>query len=543
MHGRPAAESLGAPRESHPRRWRILVVLLLALLVTSIDHTIINVALPSLAIDLGASSAGLQWVVDSYTLVFAGLLLIAGALGDRFGRRGALALGLATFAVGSVVAAAGASVTSVIAGRAVMGIGGALIMPATLSILVNVFGDPRERAKAIGIWAAVSGAGIAIGPIVGGALMTRFAWPSVFWINLPLVLAALVTAFYLVPRSRADRSSRLDPVGAVLSIAAITAVTYAVIEAPEHGWTSATTLTVFAAGLATAVGFVHWELRRAEPLLDVRLFRMPAFTAASLSLTLLFFAMAGAMFLQAQYLQFVLGFSALGAGAALVPAAVGMLAGTVLGSHLSAARGARLTVASGTLVGAVGLGLQAVFTDGGSYLPTGIGLFLFGLGAGAAMPAATDSIMSTLPAARAGVGSAVNDTTRELGGVLGVAVVGSVAATAYSIAMQATTLTGPALPDAVRTAVDDSIAAAMAVSADLGRGGAGLAAVAQDAFVNAMGGALWVAAAFAVWATVIAAVHLPRAPQRGLPDALPPDTGPEDAASIQPPPASAGRSR
>jgi EmrB/QacA subfamily drug resistance transporter len=519
MHGRPAAESLGAPRESHPRRWRILVVLLLALLVTSIDHTIINVALPSLAIDLGASSAGLQWVVDSYTLVFAGLLLIAGALGDRFGRRGALALGLATFAVGSVVAAAGASVTSVIAGRAVMGIGGALIMPATLSILVNVFGDPRERAKAIGIWAAVSGAGIAIGPIVGGALMTRFAWPSVFWINLPLVLAALVTAFYLVPRSRADRSSRLDPVGAVLSIAAITAVTYAVIEAPEHGWTSATTLTVFAAGLATAVGFVHWELRRAEPMLDVRLFRMPAFTAASLSLTLLFFAMAGAMFLQAQYLQFVLGFSALGAGAALVPAAVGMLAGTVLGSHLSAARGARLTVASGT------------------------GLFLFGLGAGAAMPAATDSIMSTLPAARAGVGSAVNDTTRELGGVLGVAVVGSVAATAYSIAMQATTLTGPALPDAVRTAVDDSIAAAMAVSADLGRGGAGLAAVAQDAFVNAMGGALWVAAAFAVWATVIAAVHLPRAPQRGLPDALPPDTGPEDAASIQPPPASAGRSR
>lgn len=510
MHGRPAPQAIGSAGASHPGRWRILVVLILSLLVTSIDHTIINVALPSLAVDLGASSAGLQWIVDSYTLVFAGLLLIAGALGDRFGRRGALAAGLVAFAVGSVVAASASSVASVIAGRAVMGIGGALIMPATLSILVNVFGDPRERAKAIGIWAAVSGAGIAIGPIVGGALMTRFTWSSVFWINVPLVLAALALTVHLIPRSRAGRPATLDAVGAVLSIAAITAVTYAVIEAPENGWTSAITGSLLAAGLATAAAFVWWELRRPEPMLDVRLFRIPAFTAASLSLTLLFFAMAGAMFLQAQYLQFVLGFSALGAGAALVPAALGMLAGTGLGSHLSAAHGARVTVASGTLVGAVGLALQAVFTDGGAYLPTGIGLFLFGFGAGLAMPAATDSIIGTLPTARAGVGSAVNDTTRELGGVLGVAVVGSVAATAYSTSMQATTLGGPKLPEAVRSAVNDSIGAAMAVSADLGPGGAGLARVAQDAFVGGMGGALWVAAAVAVWGTVVAAVHLPR---------------------------------
>jgi EmrB/QacA subfamily drug resistance transporter len=510
MHGRPAAQPLGTAGASHPRRWRILVVLLLALLVTSIDHTIINVALPSLAVDLGASSAGLQWIVDSYTLVFAGLLLIAGAMGDRFGRRGALAAGLVAFAVGSVIAASGSSVASVIAGRAVMGIGGALIMPATLSILVNVFGDPRERAKAIGIWAAVTGAGIAIGPIVGGALMTRFSWSSVFWINVPLLLAALALTFHVVPRSRAGRSSRLDPVGALLSIAAITAVTYALIEAPENGWTSATTGSLLVAGLAIAVAFVWWELRRPEPMLDVRLFRLPAFTAASLSLTLLFFAMAGAMFLQAQYLQFVLGFSALAAGAALVPAALGMLAGTGLGSHLSAAHGARLTVAAGTLAGALGLALQAVFTDGGSYLPTGIGLFLFGLGAGVAMPAATDSIMGTLPAARAGVGSAVNDTTRELGGVLGVAVVGSVAATAYSTSMQAATLGGPGLPEAVRTAVNDSIGAAMAVSADLGADGAGLARVAEDAFIGGMGGALWVAAAVALWGALVAAVHLPR---------------------------------
>ena len=510
MHGRPAVKALGEPGASHPRRWRILVVLVLALLVTSIDHTIINVALPGLAVDLDASAAELQWVVDSYTLVFAGLLLIGGALGDRFGRRGALVAGLVSFAVGSVLAATASSVTGVIIGRSVMGVGGALIMPATLSILVSVFGDGRERARAIGIWAAASGAGIAIGPIAGGALLTTFSWSSVFWINLPLLLAALAATFHVVPSSRAKRAPRLDPVGALLSIAAITAVTYAVIEAPEQGWTSSATLTVLAGGLAFAVGFVRWELSRREPMLDVRLFRRSAFTAASISLTLLFFAMAGAMFLQAQYLQFVLGFSALGAGVALVPAAVGMLAGTGLVSHLSTARGARLTVTSGTLVGAAGLALQAALSDGASYLPTGIGLFLFGLGAGVAMPAATDSIMGTLSVARAGVGSAVNDTTRELGGALGVAVVGSVAATAYSTTMQAQAVAGPVLPDAVRSAVNDSIGAAMAVSAELGAGGRDLATIAQEAFVGSMGSALWVAAAVAVWGAVVAAVHLRR---------------------------------
>lgn len=510
MHGRPASQTLGPAGASHPRRWRILAVLILSLLVTSIDHTIINVALPPLALDLGASAAQLQWVVDSYTLVFAGLLLIAGAMGDRFGRRSALTAGLVIFTLGSVIAATATTVGAVIAGRAVMGLGGALIMPATLSILVNVFGDPRERAKAIGIWAAASGAGIAVGPIAGGLLMREFSWASVFWINVPLLVAAVAGTLHLVPQSRDPRAGRLDPLGAMLSVAAVSLVTYAVIEAPAHGWTSPTTMVLIGAGVSSAAAFAAWELRRPDPMLDLRLFRSPAFTAASMALTLLFFAMAGAMFLQAQYLQFVLEYSALGAGAALVPAAVGILVGTGAGSHLAAVQGVRLTVALGTLLGGAGLAVQALFADGGSYLPTGIGLLLFGLGAGIAMPAATDSVMNTLPAARAGVGSAVNDTTRELGAALGVAVVGSVAATAYTASMQAQALGLPVLPDAVREAVNDNIGAAMLTSAELGPAGLRLAQVAQDAFVTSMGGALWVAAGVAVWATVIAVVHLPR---------------------------------
>ena len=512
MHGRSAVQAVGAVGESHPRRWRVLGVLILSLLVTSIDHTIINVALPPLAVDLGATASELQWVVDSYTLVFAGLLLIAGALGDRFGRRSALNAGLVTFAAGSVLAALASSVEAVIVGRAVMGAGGALIMPATLSLLVNVFGDPRERAKAIAMWAAASGAGIALGPIVGGVLLRELSWASVFWINVPLLAAAVVGSIHLVPQSRHDRPPRLDPLGAGLSVVAITAITYAVIEAPERGLTSATTVLVTATGLVAAGAFVAWELRRREPMLDLRLFRVPAFSAASVSLTLLFFAMSGAMFLQAQYLQFVLEYSPLQAGTALVPAAVGVLLGSGAGSHLAARHGGRVAIATGTLLAAVGLVLQAQFTDDMGYAATGLGLALFGLGAGLAMPAATDSVLSAVPAAKAGVGSAVNDTTREVGAALGVAVIGSVAATAYTVEMQAQSQVPP-MTEALREAVNDNIAAALVASGDLGGEGAVLARLAQDAFVSSMAPALWVAGAFALWAAVIVVVHFPRHPR------------------------------
>ena len=510
MHGRPASHDLGESSPSHPDRWRILGVLVLALLVTSIDHTIINVALPQLVGDLGASSAQLQWIVASYTVVFAGLLLTAGSLGDRFGRRHALAAGLLAFLAGSAVSATAASTSVLIAGRGVMGLGGALIMPTTLSILVNSFGDPRERAKAIAVWTAASGAGIALGPIVGGMLMRSFSWGAVFWINVPLLAVAFAGTLHLVPDSRDPNATKLDPVGALLSTAAISSLVYAIIAGPEQGWTSSATTMSFLIAALTGAMFVGWEMRCDEPMLDLRLFANRGFSAGSIALALLFFAMAGTVFLQAQYLQFILGYTPLVAGIALVPAAVGMILGSGLGAHLAAQLGGRSAVVTGTLFAAAGVAVQAAFIEGTSYLPTGAGLVLFGLGAGIAMPAATELIMATLPPARAGVGSAVNDTVRELGGALGVAVIGSVAASTYASDLQGELDHIPGLSEGLRAAVADNVGAAIGASHQLGAQGADVAALARDAFVRSMSGSLWVAVGFAACAAAIAVVRLPR---------------------------------
>jgi EmrB/QacA subfamily drug resistance transporter len=508
MHGRPAHHDTDGPAAaSHPRRWQILGVLVLALLVTSIDHTIINVALPEMVGDLDASAAQLQWIVAAYTVVFAGLLLTAGSLGDRFGRQHALAAGLVTFLAGSVLSALAGTSTMLIAGRGVMGLGGALIMPTTLSILVNAFGDPRERARAIAIWTAVAGAGIALGPIVGGALMRSFSWSSVFWINVPLLALAFIGTLHVVPDSRDPHATRLDPVGAIVSTIAVGTLVYAIIDAPERGWTSMHTLMTFMVAAMAGVMFVRWELHRDEPMLDMRLFANRSFSASSVALAMLFFAMAGTVFLQAQYLQFVLGYTPLTAGVALVPAAVGMMLGTGVGAHLANQLGGRVAVTAGTLAAAAGVATQAIFVEGSSYAPTGVGLALFGLGAGIAMPAATELIMSTLPPARAGVGSAVNDTVRELGGALGVAVIGSVAASSY-----ATNLNGQVehLPADVRAVVSDNIGAALTVSGHLGADGTQLADAAREAFVTSMTTSLWVGVALAAVATVIAWTRLPK---------------------------------
>lgn len=509
MHGRPTTQELGEARASHPHRWQILGVLITALLVTSIDHTIINVALPSLVENLGASAAQLQWIVASYTIVFAGLLLTAGSIGDRFGRRRALLAGLTTFLFGSVLAALATSSGMLIAARGIMGLGGALIMPTTLSVLVNVFGDPRERAKAIAAWTAAAGIGIALGPIVGGFLMRSFSWSAVFWINVPLLLVALVGARHLVPDSRDPNATRLDPVGAALSTVAVGSLVYGIIEAPASGWLSPNTGGAVAVAAVTGSIFAAWEMRRVDPMLDLRLFRSPAFSAASASLTLLFFAMAGAVFLQAQYLQFILGYTPLAAGFALVPAAAGMLVGTGSGAHLAQKQGGRIAVATGTLFAAAGLAVQAGFVDGTSYIPTGVGLFLFGFGAGIAMAPATELIMATLPASRAGVGSAVNDTVRELGGALGVAVIGSVAASRYTTVLNSDLDRFPEIDGSTREVLGDNLGAALHTAGHLGADAAGVAALARDAFVASMTASLWIAVGMAAAATIVALVFLP----------------------------------
>ncbi|MGH9265709.1 MAG: MFS transporter, partial [Acidimicrobiales bacterium] len=306
----------------HGRRWWTLAVMCLSLMVIGVDNTILNVALPTLVRDLDATTSQLQWIVDSYTLVFAGLLLTAGSLGDRFGRRRALAGGLVIFGLGSVASAVAGSADQLILTRAVMGVGGALIMPATLSIISNVFTVPAERARAIAVWAGFSAMGIAIGPLSGGWLLEHFWWGSVFMVNIPIVALALLGGRLFVPESRDPAPRGLDPLGAVLSIVGLVALVWAIIEAPVHGWSDPTTLAAFALAAVVLGAFVAWERHTDHPMLDVRFFANPRFTAASTGVTMVFFALFGSAFVQTQYLQFVLGYSALEAGLRVAPIAL-----------------------------------------------------------------------------------------------------------------------------------------------------------------------------------------------------------------------------
>ncbi|MDQ3876813.1 MAG: DHA2 family efflux MFS transporter permease subunit, partial [Actinomycetota bacterium] len=314
--------------QTYDKRWWALGVLCFSLLVIGLDNTILNVALPTLVRDLHASASQLQWMVDAYVLVFAGLLLTAGALGDRYGRKLALYVGMGLFGAGSIASAWSGSANALIATRALMGIGGAAIMPSTLSILTNIF-PPKERGRAIGIWAAVAGLGIVVGPVIGGYLLDHFWWGSVFLINVPIVAIAIISGFFLVPESRDPEARPLDPVGAVLSIGGLTALLYAIIEAPDKGWTSGQILTSFViAGVFIAI-FLAWELRTRYPMLDIRFFENPRFSAASMSITMVFFALFGSIFLLTQHLQFVLGYTPLQAGFRLMPVATLVVAAPI----------------------------------------------------------------------------------------------------------------------------------------------------------------------------------------------------------------------
>jgi EmrB/QacA subfamily drug resistance transporter len=315
---------MSSETQPYARRWQALIVLAASLLVISVGNTILNVALPTLQEELDASSSELQWIVDSYMLLYAGLLLAAGTLGDRFGRRRALVAGLVTFAIGSVLAALSDSATELIASRALMGVGAAGIMPTTLSILTNIF-PPEERPKAIAIWAAVAGMGIAIGPITGGWLIEHLDTSGIFLVNVPPVLACIAAAALLVPESRDPESRRLDLAGCGLSVAALCALVWDLIEAPERGWTDTTILAAFAAGAALLAVFVAWERHTDHPMLDVSVFRNLRFSAASASITFVYFALMGVMYFQTTYLQSVLGNSALEAGVLMLPTAAGMM--------------------------------------------------------------------------------------------------------------------------------------------------------------------------------------------------------------------------
>src|SRR5918993_162915 len=328
----------------HARRWLTLGVLCLSLLIIVMDNTILNVAIPSMIDSLGASNSEIQWIIDAYTLVFAGLLLTTGSLSDRFGRKGALQLGLLVFMGGSISAALSTSTLQLTLSRALMGVGGALIMPATLSILANVFRDPRERGRAIAVWAGFSGLGVAIGPVTGGLLLEHLSWSSVFWINVPIAILALVLGVFLIPTSRDPNQGALDPLGALLSIVGLGALLFGIIEGPAKGWTDPLVVAGFAVGTVASVSFVLWELHTPNPMLDMRFFKNPRFTAANSAITLTFFAMFGSMFLMTQYWQFVHGYTPLEAGVRMLPFALTMMATAPVSARLVARRGTKLVV-------------------------------------------------------------------------------------------------------------------------------------------------------------------------------------------------------
>ncbi|HLF41156.1 MAG TPA: MFS transporter, partial [Acidimicrobiia bacterium] len=488
------------------RRWWTLGVLCLSLVIVVVGNTVLNVALPTLVRELDASSSDLQWIVDAYALVFAGLLLTAGALGDRFGRKGALTAGLVVFGGASVAAAFADSAAGLIVLRAVMGIGAALIMPATLSILTNVF-PPGERGRAIAVWAGLAGAGAAIGPVASGFLLEHFWWGSVFLVNVPVIVLALVGGRLLVPTSRDPGQPPLDPVGAVLSIAGLGSLLYGIIEAPNHGWTDGLTLGWLGAGTAVLLAFAAWELRRPEPMLDLRFFRNPQFSAASAAITLVFFALFGSFFLLTQYLQLVLGYGTLEAGVRTLPMAFTMMVAAPASARMVERFGPRRVVSTGLAVVAAGLLVLSTARVDSPYALIVVSLVVLATGMGMSMAPSTTGIMASLPLGKAGVGSAVNDTTRELGGALGIAVLGSLLASRYAGGLPDSVA---ALPEPALAAVRNSLGAALKVAAGLpGPAGGDLAAAARQAFVDAMSVALSVGAVVVLVAAVLVRRYYP----------------------------------
>jgi EmrB/QacA subfamily drug resistance transporter len=496
------------PDQIHARRWATLGVLCLSLLLIVVDASIVNVALPTLVRRLHASTASLQWVIDAYTLAMAGLLLSLGSLGDRIGRHRTLAGGLMVFGIGSALAGLSGSAGELIAARVVMGAGAAAIMPATLSILTNVFTVPAERAKAIAMWSAVSGLGIAIGPTLGGWLLEHFSWGSIFTVNLPIVALALIGGRLVVPASGNPHPEPLDPAGLVTSVAGVVAVVYAVIEAPTYGWLSARTIGVTAVGVAVLAAWVGMELRSSHPMVDLRIFRNARFSAASFSVTMIFLGLFGWLFLFTQQMQFVLGYDALQAGVRALPFALTIGVVSQPAATLAARIGTKAVVSTGLGTMAVGFAVMARSTPHTGYLlfllPASI---VIAAGMGLAMAPATESIMGALPRAQAGVGSAVNDTTRSLGGALGVAVMGSLAASVFAGRVQSALVHVPAqLAALARTSVGAAVTVGRHAPVSIGHR---IVGTAQQAFVTGSDRAMVVAVVAAGLGAVVAARFLP----------------------------------
>ncbi len=482
---------------AHERRWMILGVMSLSLVIVMLNNVTLNVALPELSKDLQADNTELQWMLDAYALIFGGTLLVMGAIGDRFGRKGALQIGLIMVASASALTAMYASTSNeVIAARAVMGLGAALVMPATLSVVVVVF-PPEERGKAVGIWAAMAGVGAPIGLLVGGWAVENYDWQMVFWINVPIIALALLLGLVLVPKTKDEQQRPLDPFGAVLSVAALGSILYAIIEGPSIGWDSLEIIGVGILGVVLSAIFIQWELRVEYPMLPLHFFKNRGFTMGLVAIMLAFYVMFSFMFTQMLHFQLVREHTALEAALRFLPLPLGLMPAAANSDRLVARFGSNNVVATGlTLIG-IGMLIFTTVTIDTDYNKLALIFFLLGLGMGLTMAPSTTLVMDSIPADKAGVGSATNDTSREIGGALGIAIGGSVLNEYYQRNMN--------LPEGLEYLGDlpyDSFAAAVRIGGNLVSEGNSLGGQliqnAQLAFIDGMVASAWVGAIIAL---------------------------------------------
>ena len=505
------------------RKPLILGALLLAALAINVDTTIVNVALPTLVHELHASTTELEWIVDAYNLVFAALVLASGNLGDRLGRKGVLLVGLSVFGTATMAGGLGTTPTELIAARAVMGLGAALIFPATLSLITNVFTERGERARAIGLWGATTGVGIAVGPIVGGWLLEHFSWSSVFFALAPIAGVAAALVIWCVPTSRDPAAPPADRAGLLLSAAAMALLIYTIIEAPNHGWAAVRSIGGLAVAMVLLAAFIAWEWRARAPMLDVELFRNLRFSAASAAVTITFFSLMGFIFLVTLYFQFLKGYGPLSTGVRLLPVAIMVGLTAVAGTRLAVRRGTKLVVSAGLVCLAAGLAWTSTASVSTSYLTIAGQMVLIGSGIGLTSAPATESIMGAVPAAKAGVGSAVNDATRILGATLGVAVIGSIYASLYGSRL-GSMLSVP-LPSAASASAHRSVGGAFEAATTLEAGDQTAVAralhdAASNAFFHGFAVACVVAGGVAAAGAVMAVVLIPAHPSPGSVEAL-----------------------
>ncbi|GAB3662814.1 MFS transporter [Nocardioides korecus] len=464
-------------------RTLVLATVCISVFLINVDNTILNVALPTAGAELEASITDLQWVVDGFALPFAALLIAAGAAADRFGHRLVLLCGLGVLGAFALVGAFATDVGLLIGARVAMGIGAAMIFPSTLAILTRVYLDPTDRAKAIGAWTAVAGLAVASGPLVGGLLLQHFWWGSVLLVNVPIAVLGFVGVVRWVPETRTEARRPADVVGMVLSTVALTAIVWAVIEGPRWGWTAPSTLGVAAAGLVAMAAFVIRERSTPEPMIDLGVFKSPRLSAGAGAILAAFFALIGFIFLASPYLQLVLDYGTLAAGACIVPASVGIGVGSGAAPALARRYGARTVIAAGLALMCVGFAVATRLETDSSLLRFLFSLALIGFGVGLTTAPATELIVAAVPPGMAGVGSAINDTSRELGAALGVAVLGSVAASTYRTGLDV----GPALSDGVVQNARESLPYALEVAARLPTDQARtLTAAATSAYVDAL---------------------------------------------------------